>query len=113
MTEPINDNEFVPMRSKTTGVVTNYPRHYLQHPVFGDDLELYTPGEYEEDKVVIEDHELPADQRVQIVAKPLDEFTVAELKGIAAEQDLATNGSKSDLIERISDNATNNEEESK
>lgn len=121
MTEPLNDNEFTLMRSKTTGVVSSYPYHYLNHPVFGDDLELYTEeiqDEYEEDKVVSENHELPVDQRVTIVAKPLDEFTVSELKGIAAEQSLPTNGSKSDLIDRISENSTaetpaddNNEEE--
>lgn len=115
MTEPLNDNEFVLMRSKTTGVVSSYPRHYLSHPVFGDDLELYTTEvaeEYEEDKVVVEGHDLPVDQRITIVAKPLDEFTHAELKDIAAQQELPTNGSKSDLIARISADE-NNEEESK
>lgn len=113
MTEPVNDNEFVLMRHIGNGVVASYPRHYLDHPVFGSDLELYTDeiaDEYEEDKVVIEGHQLPVDQRVQIIAKPLSDFSHDELKGIAGERGLKTSGSKSDLIGRIEDD---NEEESK
>lgn len=60
-------------RHKSTGVVASYPEHYIDHPVFGDDLEVYYPEEYEEEKVVIEDnHELPVAQRAQVVAKDKD-----------------------------------------
>lgn len=61
-------------RHKSTGVIASYPEHYIEHPVFGDDLEEYVPEEYEEDKVVIEDnHELPVDQRTQIIATLLED----------------------------------------
>lgn len=110
MTEPVNDNEFVTMRHISNGVVASYPRHYLTNPVFGPDLELYNEDEYEEDKVVVENHAIPVDQRVQIVAKRLDEFSHEELKGIASERGLKTSGSKADLIGRIEDD---NEEDNK
>lgn len=44
-------SQFVPMRHKHSGVVADYPLDFLDHPVFGPDLELYFPDEYEEDKV--------------------------------------------------------------
>lgn len=56
---------FKEFRHKSTGVVRSYPEHYINHPVFGDDLEPYEPevDEYEEEKVVVETHELPVEQR--------------------------------------------------
>lgn len=53
-------------RHKSNGVIADYPEHFAKHPVFGPDLEVYTPeiaGEYEEDKVVLDSHEVPVEQR--------------------------------------------------
>lgn len=94
---------FALFRHKSNGVVASYPQHYETHPVFGDDLERYDPDIYEEDKVDLEDHNLPVDQRGQVVAKKLEDFTVAELQDIARERGLATGGTKAELIERIQD----------
>jgi len=65
---------FVLFRHKSNGVIASYPEHYETHPVFGYDLERYDPAddEYEEDKVVVENHELPVEQRSIKVAKPVD-----------------------------------------
>lgn len=58
-------------RWKSTGVVEELPDDYGQHPIFGDNLEEYTPGdEWEEDKVVSEDHTIPVDQRGTVIATP-------------------------------------------
>lgn len=64
--------KFVTFRHKSNGVVRSYPEHYENHPVFGADLERYTPGdsEYEEDKVVVNSHEVPAEQRATRTATP-------------------------------------------
>lgn len=62
--------KFETFKSKSTGVIARYPAHYATHPVFGDDLELYVPGEEtEEDKAVVESHEIPVEQRVRRTAK--------------------------------------------
>jgi hypothetical protein len=91
-------------RHKSTGVVASYPEHYADHPSFGDDLEEYSPEEFEEDKVVIEtNHELPVDQRTQIVAVPLVELKKDELVESAEKRGLDTTGTKADLVERIAD----------
>lgn len=65
--------KFETFRSKSTGVVTRYPAHYADHPVYGDDLELFDPSteEYEEDKVVVQGKDVPVEQRAQIVAQPV------------------------------------------
>lgn len=60
---------FIQMRSKSTGVISMYPEHYLDHPVFGDDLELFDPAaeasdDVEVDKAVADTHELPVEQRI-------------------------------------------------
>ena len=67
--------KFVMTKSKSTGKIVLYPEHYLNHPVFGDDLELYDAelaSETEVDKVVEENHELPVEQRATLVAKQSD-----------------------------------------
>lgn len=94
---------FVAFRHKSNGVVAYYPEHFAGDPVLGADLELYNPDEveYEEDKVVIEGHELPVEQRARIIATPLDELHVDELKDIAKEHGLPVSGTKAELIERI------------
>jgi hypothetical protein len=63
-------SEFRLFRQKSNGAVVTYPSHYIDHPVFGSDLEPYDPAddEYEEDKVVVDDHIIPVDQRGTIVA---------------------------------------------
>lgn len=63
---------FVTFRHTETGVLTELPAHYADHPVFGEYLELYVPEdeEYEEEKVVIEDHKLPLEQRISKTAQP-------------------------------------------
>lgn len=89
-------------RHKSTGIVASYPEHYIDHPSFGDDLEEYNPEEFEEDKVVIEaNHELPVDQRTQVVAVPLDELLKDELIEAAEKRGLDTTGTKAELTERI------------
>lgn len=101
---------FKQFRHISNGVVAFYPEHYVDHPTIGPDIEEYNPEEYEEDKVVIEtNHELPVDQRVQIVATPLDELKKDELVAVAEEHGLETTGTKAELIERIAaDNKDNN-----
>lgn len=65
-------NSFVTFRHKSTGVLADYPEHYENHPVFGSDLERYTPSdEYEEDKTVVETHAVPVEQRITKTAKPV------------------------------------------
>lgn len=72
--------KFETFRVKATGDIVRYPAHYATHPVFGPTLELYTPGETEEDKVVVdEDHVLPTEQRTRRVArKPKGETETGE-----------------------------------
>jgi len=57
-------------RHKSNGEVRSYPDHYATHPSLGPDLEPYDPEalEYEEEKVVVENHELPVEQRATIKA---------------------------------------------
>ena len=68
--------KFVMTKSKSTGKIVMYPEHYLNHPVFGNDLELYDAElesqAVEVDKVVDENHELPVEQRATLVAKQSD-----------------------------------------
>ena len=71
-------SDFILFRHKSNGVVKLYPAHYAEHPNFGYDLEPYDPEEYEEDKVVIDSHDLPVDQRGIVVATPLDELSKDE-----------------------------------
>lgn len=95
---------FKQFRHKSNGVVASYPEHYINHPKYGADLEEYNPEEYEEDKVVIEaDHNLPVDQRVQVVATPLDELKKDELVEAAEKRGLDTTGTKAELTKRIAD----------
>lgn len=96
--------EFVQFRHKSNGVVASYPEHYETHPVFGDDLERYTLGDpsFEEDKVDLEDHMLPVEQRGQVVAVPLEELKVEDLRETLRELGESTSGNKDELIERIS-----------
>lgn len=97
-------SDFILFRHKSNGVVVSYPAHYADHPVFGDDLEVYNPEEYEEDKVVVEtNHELPVDQRVQLVAIPLADMTKDELVQLAEEHGVDSKGTKAELIQRIAD----------
>lgn len=100
-------------RHKSSGVVASYPEHYIDHPVFGPDLEPYELGdeEYEEDKVVVNGtHELPPEQRTQIIAVPVDELKVDELKGLLKEKELPVSGNRDELIARIKDAHSSNEE---
>lgn len=66
--------KFVTMKSKSTGKIILYPEHYLNHPVFGNDLEIFdaeavVKREVEIDKVVDDNHELPVDQRGTLTVK--------------------------------------------
>ncbi len=76
----MNDNEFILFRHISNGAVRAYPRHYDTHPVFGFDLEPYDPEdtEYEELKVVVEDHTLPVDQRGNIISVPVEDEEESE-----------------------------------
>ncbi len=62
-------SDFALFRHKSTGVVDWLPVHYENHPVFGFDLER-VDDEHETDKVVLDDHELPVEQRIVRVSKP-------------------------------------------
>lgn len=77
----MNDNEFILFRHISNGAVRAYPKHYDDHPVFGFDLEPYDPDnvEYEELKVVVEDHALPVDQRGNIISVPVDDEEKSEV----------------------------------
>lgn len=99
---------FALFRHKSNGVVASYPEHFDTHPVFGDDLERYNPEDFEEDKVNLEDHNLPVEQRSQIVATKLEDFTVPELQALAREKGLSTSGNKDDLIKRIENSNKDN-----
>lgn len=68
-------SEFKVFRQRSNGAIVTYPADYADHPVFGYDLEPYDPetGEYEEDKVVSEDHNIPLDQRITITATPVED----------------------------------------
>lgn len=68
-------NDFKMFRHISNGAVRMYPAHYENHPVFGFDLEPYDPEEteYEELKVVVEDHALPVDQRGNIYSVPVND----------------------------------------
>lgn len=76
----MNDNEFMLFRHISNGVVASYPAHYADHPVFGSDLEPYDPDdvEYEELKVVVEDHALPVEQRGTIISVPVEDEEESE-----------------------------------
>lgn len=76
----MNDNEFTLFRHISNGVVASYPAHYADHPVFGFDLEPYDPDdvEYEELKVVVEDHALPVEQRGTIISVPVEDEEESE-----------------------------------
>lgn len=96
-----------------SGVVADYPDHYATHPVFGNLLERYELGddEYEEDKVVFDNHAVLVEQRSHTVAKSLEQMTVVELQSVLEERGLTTSGNKSELVERIvADNVKNDEE---
>lgn len=60
---------------KDKGTIVSYPEHYADHPSIGPRLEPYEPdnGEWEEDKVVFDNHELPLEQRITYTATPVDE----------------------------------------
>ena len=66
--------KMVTFRHKSNGVIADYPEHYAKHPVFGFDLERYTPGDddYEEDKVV-QSNEIPVEQRAIKTATPKED----------------------------------------
>lgn len=101
---------FVTFRHKSNGVIKDYPEHYATHPVFGDDLERYDPSEYEEDKVVVSDHDLPVEQRaVRVAESRYEDMPVSELKEILAERGLSTSGKKDELVERLGDSNTDND----
>lgn len=102
---------FVPFRHKSNGVVAYYPEHYGDDPVIGADLERYDPDSeiFEEDKVDIEDHTLPVEQRARIIATPYDELSVEELKDRAKDKGLPVSGTKAELIERLADNEKESE----
>lgn len=53
---------------KDTGEIVVYPAHFENHPVFGLNIEPYD-GECEVDKVVVEGHELPVEQRTALVVR--------------------------------------------
>lgn len=53
---------------KDTGEIVTYPAHFADHPVFGLNIEPYD-GECEVDKVVVEGHELPVEQRTALVVR--------------------------------------------
>lgn len=98
-------SEFILFRHKSNGVVRSYPADYIDHPVFGYDLEVFDPTEFEVDKVDIEDHNIPVDQRGQLVAIPLDDLNKEELVQLASDSGLDAKGTKAELIERLADNA--------
>jgi len=98
-------SEFIQFRHISNGVVKSYPAHYADHPVFGYDLEIFDPTEFEVDKVDLEDHTIPVDQRGQFVATPLDELLKDELVDLADRSGLDSSGTKAELISRIADNA--------
>lgn len=56
-------SNFKQFRVKDTGEIVTYPAHFADHPVFGLNIEPYN-DECEVDKVVVEGHELPVEQRV-------------------------------------------------
>ena len=103
---------FKTFRHKSTGVVADYPAHYADHPVFGYDLEPYELGndEYEEDKVVIEGHEVPVDQRGYTVAYAFDELKADDLKELLKEKDLPVSGNRDELIARLVEYNEKNED---
>lgn len=101
-------DEFKAFIWKETGVVDYYPAHFADHPVFGPYIEEYFPEEYEEDKVSVDAHELPVDQRSVVVATKLDELSKDDLVAAAEKHDLDSKGTKADLIERLADNAKEN-----
>lgn len=98
---------FVPFRNIESGVVYYYPEHFADDPILSAGLELYDPEaeEYEEDKVVLENHEIPADQRTHIVATPLGELKKDELIDKAEERGLPTSGTKAELAKAIADDS--------
>lgn len=71
-------------RYKATGVVASLPEHYSKHPVIASQIEEYNPDseEYEEDKVVVENHELPAEQRVIKTATKKEDTSAVKDKDI-------------------------------
>lgn len=97
---------FVPFRHKSNGVVEYYPEHFADDPNLSADLERYFPEDdmYEEDKVVDENHQLPVEQRSRVVATPIDELNVEELKTALRDNGLSTSGNKDELAARLADN---------
>lgn len=95
--------EFRYFRWKDSGVVELYPADWDKHPVFGDLIEPYELGdsEFEEDKVSFDNHNLPVDQRGEIIATRLEDLTVDELRSLLSEKGLSTSGNKPDLISRL------------
>jgi len=71
-------SEFILFKHKSNGIIKSYPAHYQNHPVFGSDLEPYVPEEIEEEKVVIERHEIPVEQRIVKKAVKGDKNTKEE-----------------------------------
>ena len=59
-------SDFKQFRVVDTGELVTYPAHYENHPVFGLNIEPYDEEEYEVDKVVVQGHELPVEQRVSL-----------------------------------------------
>lgn len=104
--------EFKLFRHKSNGEIRSYPEHYINHPVFGADLELWTgdEDEYEVDKVVVENHEIPVDQRGVQVAVAYDDMTVPELRELLSGRELPTSGNKEELIERLVANNADSKE---
>ena len=62
-------SKFRQFRVTDTGEIVTYPEHFANHPVFGLNIEPYDgDDEYEVDKVVVQGHELPVEQRVSLFA---------------------------------------------
>lgn len=49
------------------GQIVSLPEHYANHPTIGPRLVEYVEGDVEVDKVVIDNHELPLEQRITTV----------------------------------------------
>ena len=105
--------DFKQFRQKSNGAIVWYPEHYIDHPVFGDDLEPFygDEDEYEVDKVVVAGHEVPVDQRGISYAIAYEDMTVEELRDTLRGRDLAVSGNKEELIARLTaDNSDKNED---
>ena len=60
-------SNFKQFRVIDTGEIVTYPAHFEDHPVLGLNIEPYY-DECEVDKVVVQGHELPVEQRVSLFA---------------------------------------------